>query len=295
LRALCHSYAIDPDTEFSASDFCFLVTMYAEGDRSGPRKHTSVQQFISAAREYARSKWGVDYQLCGGRLLFETLASLRKMYTGSDVPDPKHPIELADLVAFHSLLDRSYFEHARTFCAATLAFFAVLRINEYCGGALQWGDLHLTGYGLSVVIRRSKTNRRPDTIPVCKRNDVLCPVRALLHYRSFFSLLGIPYGEADPVFVARLHNGSRLVALDEAHFIENIRSLIATIFPRRNPMDYAGHSFRRGGATAMLAHGAPADAVQQQGRWRPDCYKRYIASNTPVVRLLATQALLPRP
>ena len=42
------------------------------------------------------------------------------------------------------------------------------------------------------------------------------------------------------------------------------------------PKEYAGHSFRRGGATELARRGVPDRVIQKLGRWRSDCYKRYI-------------------
>lgn len=42
------------------------------------------------------------------------------------------------------------------------------------------------------------------------------------------------------------------------------------------PGDYAGHSFRKGGATSLAAAGAPHHLIQALGRWSSDCYRLYI-------------------
>lgn len=40
--------------------------------------------------------------------------------------------------------------------------------------------------------------------------------------------------------------------------------------------EYAGHSFRRGGASSLAAAGAPPHLIQALGRWTSDCYRLYI-------------------
>ena len=47
------------------------------------------------------------------------------------------------------------------------------------------------------------------------------------------------------------------------HFIDDVRELIRRLFPSRNADDYAGHSFRRGGTTAMLQAGVSQVIVQR--------------------------------
>ena len=39
---------------------------------------------------------------------------------------------------------------------------------------------------------------------------------------------------------------------------------------------FTGHSFRRGGATALAAKGVPDWVIQMLGRWKSDSYKKYI-------------------
>ena len=39
---------------------------------------------------------------------------------------------------------------------------------------------------------------------------------------------------------------------------------------------YAGHSFRRGGASLALACNLPTELIKLQGDWRSDCYQRYL-------------------
>jgi integrase len=52
-----------------------------------------------------------------------------------------------------------------------------------------------------------------------------------------------------------------------------------------DPLEYAGHSFRRGGASSLAAAGTPDHIIQIMGRWVSDCYKLYI--ELPTDHLLA--------
>ena len=48
-----------------------------------------------------------------------------------------------------------------------------------------------------------------------------------------------------------------------------------------NPEEYALHSMRIGGATALAAGGSVSERViQREGRWKSDAYKVYTRSNT---------------
>jgi integrase len=291
LLRLCAAHQIDPAIPFSDTDLCYLLYLYAEG-----HKVTTVPLFLSAVQYFARRRWGIEFTFPKGRQLHETLTALRHKYASDDFANAKVPITMADLVAFHAALDRRYFEHARTWCAALLAFFGLLRISEYCAGALRIGDVSPEPYGLDIVIRRSKTTTQPVRISLALRPDILCPLAALRHYASFFPLLRIPCGPSDPLFVVRIGDGTRLERLQPAHFIEDVRSLIRLSFPAENARGYAGHSFRRGGTTAMLQAGVPQVIVQRHGRWASDAFKRYLDSaSSPATRVIATQALIHAP
>ena len=178
LLRLCSKHHVPIDSPFSDTDLCFLLDAYAE-----THKVTTVPMFLSAIQHFARVKWGVEYSVPKGRLLFETLGALKLKHASTAASIAKTPITLADLVAFHATLDRRYFEHARTWCAALLGFFGLLRIGEYCDGALFIGDVSEQPYGLDIVIRRSKTSAQPPRISLAERPDALCPVAALRHVR----------------------------------------------------------------------------------------------------------------
>jgi hypothetical protein len=256
-----------------------------------------VPLFLSATQHYARLQWGVEYEILRGRQLHETLVALKRKYSSTAVAVAKVPITLDDLVAFHARLDRRYFEHARIWCAALLAFFGLLRIGEYCNGSLLIGDVCPQPYGLDVVIRHSKTSpHQAVRISMAARPDALCPVAALRHYSLFFPLLRIPSSPRDPLFVVRIRGGAQLELMKPQHFIDDIRGLIRCLFPSRDVDGYAGHSFRRGGTTAMLQAGVSQVIVQRHGRWVSDAFKRYLDSlSSPATRVIPTQALIRTP
>ena len=58
---------------------------------------------------------------------------------------------------------------------------------------------------------------------------------------------------------------------------------------------YAGHSFRRGGATALKLAGVADSDIQRHGRWKSNAYKLYFDADSPAFRLIATRALRPTP
>ena len=59
-----------------------------------------------------------------------------------------------------------------------------------------------------------------------------------------------------------------------------------------NADHFTGHSLRQGGATSLAAAGVSARLIQAIGRWKSDCYLRYIA--TPLDQLRASAQAMAR-
>jgi hypothetical protein len=219
------------------------------------------------------------------------LAGVRNYFGPQNVAVSKVAFTMADLLAFHPFLDHSTFEGARDWCACTLAFFGLLRVGEYTDGRLRMQDVRLTPWGVSLTIPFSKTSLIPTRVDVVSRPDALCPARALTVYLSFFSAYpALPQQPSDPLFISRLPSG--FTPMTPVEFINRVRAILRVALPGRDPNCYAGHSFRRGGTTALKLAGVSDSIIQQHGRWKSDAYRAYIDSdNNLTTRLLATQAL----
>jgi hypothetical protein len=215
-------------------------------------------------------------------------------FHADQVATPKTAITMADLMTYHQLLDHSTFEGARNWCACTLAFFGLLRINEYTNGHLRHRHVQLTAAGVMIVIAYSKTSLPPARIDIASRADVLCPSRALSAYLSFFTTYpGLPHRADDPLFITR-RALSGFHAMSDLEFKAIVRSLMERASPGCDPRQYAGHSFRRGGTSALKLAGVADSIIQLHGRWKSDAYRAYIdVDHNIALRLLATQALPP--
>jgi hypothetical protein len=219
------------------------------------------------------------------------MAGLRNYYGNQNVSVPKTALTMSDLVAFHSYIDRSTFEGARDWCACMLAFFGLLRVGEYTDGRLRMQDVRLAQWGVSLTIPFSKTSLIPTQIDIVSRPDILCPARATEDYLSWFARYPcLPQQPTDPLFISRQPSGC--TPLSSVDFINRIRAIIQAAFPGRDPSAYAGHSFRRGGTTALKLAGVSDSIIQQHGRWKSDAYRAYIDSDHNLnTRLIATAAL----
>ena len=286
---ICTLYGIDFGQRLSEADLCFVMAVYANS-----HKITTLPTFISALNRYHQRLF--QHDLPRAALFQQTRVGLEHYYGNNAASAAKMALTLEDLCELARLLDTRYFEHARDWCACLMAFFGLLRINEYMNSGLRHGHVHLTSYGVDITVVRSKTSNIPVVVTVASRNDQLCPARALRHYLGFFPVLSLPCRQDDPLFISRLRDQAVVTATTDAEFIARLRELITAAFPDRDPARYAGHSFRRGGATAMQLAGVPAAVIQKHGRWLSDAFRAYLdAASNPALRLIATRALLPAP
>jgi hypothetical protein len=283
--ALCTEFNINPSLPLSEDSLCLVVAAYA----SRGHKITTVPGFISALANHALNhRLG---PLPRGVRFDQLIAGLRNYYGHQNVAVPKVAFTMMDLVAFYPHFDRSTFEGARDWCACLLAFFGLLRVGEYTDGQLRLQDVRLTSWGVSLLIPFSKTTLIPTQVDIVSRSDFLCPARAASDYLSFFTRLsGLSLRPTNPFFISRLSSGN--TPLSSVEFINRVRAVILTALPGRDPEAYAGHSFRRGGTTALKLAGVSDSVIQQHGRWKSDAYRAYIDSDNNLnARLMATSAL----
>ena len=71
-----------------------------------------------------------------------------------------------------------------------------------------------------------------------------------------------------------LHNSSTTDPLTDVTFFRHVRRWVRDCL-HRSPADYSGHSFRRGGTTALQIAGVPESAIASHGRWKSLAYRSY--------------------
>jgi integrase len=205
----------------------------------------------------------------------------------TDFSEPAKALTTDDLYAIHATLDLTTFTDARDWCASLIAFFGLLRIKEYtCSGLLV---RHVTQekWGINLTIPFSKTSLIPTTVSLARRDDdVLCPLAA---YRAYIKLVPDAYRRPDrPLFLEHAHSDAPLT---DTTFIRHVRRWVTKVL-RQDPTDYSGHSFRRGGTTALLLAGVPEATIAAHGRWKSLAYRGYFDVQHSVrLRLAATAQL----
>jgi hypothetical protein len=288
LRRIAALYHIPLDQPLCEHDLCLALIAYAQ-----THKPTTLAQFVSAIANWSQHEW--QQPLPRGRRYDAVRASLLNLHGADNVNVPKVAITMDDLLAIRQQLDTRYFEHARDWCACLIAFFGLLRISEYMDAGLRVQHVRPQAASLEITVLYSKTCRSPAQVSISARADQLCPLRAFLHYRDFLARLGLVAGPNSALFVFRFDTQQHSPMTGQ-QFIQLVRCHLAAAFPDRDVSGYAGHSFRRGGASALILAGVHADLVKSHGRWSSDTYLRYFdAAHSPAMRLAATHALASAP
>lgn len=245
--------------------------------------------FVAAIANYAQVH-GLG-PLPRGQQFNQLMMGLRNRHGPQNTPEPKISFTMANLLSFLPFINRSTFEGARDWCACMLAFFGLLRVNEYMNGGLRHRHVRPHPQGVSITIPYSKTDLSEVTIDIARRGDDLCPSRALAQYFAFFAAhSSLPQLPDDPLFITRQQYA--FATMTDGDFLSVVRSYIRAAMPGANPQHYGGHSFRRGGASVMKAAGVSDSLIKQHGRWRSDAFLDYLDSrHQQSTRLLPTQTL----
>ena len=191
--------------------------------------------------------------------------------------------------------------HAVIWCAVTFGFFLMMRCSEYLaegkvfdpvralttdkvlpqagGQPIEAGDFERAD-ALTILFELSKTdqNRIGCTRTVFATGDDLCPVEA---YKQLRRVRGSDW------------NAREAVMMDKTGWIMN-RDFMASLLKVAGvdcgvpDSEVATHSLRIGGATAMYATQKYSDdEIRRFGRWKSDCWRRYVYSAREAVAGLA--------
>ncbi|XP_055345168.1 uncharacterized protein LOC129593014 [Paramacrobiotus metropolitanus] len=165
--------------------------------------------------------------------------------------------------------------------AFCVAFFGLFRVSELVtnetgkccpASTLRFSDVILNEDALIITIRSSKTDQfHPGyRITLSATGRSVCPVRSTKAYMD----VRITTGKNDPFFI--LPNGSYVTR----HSFE--RAMKTGLAGVPDIDRYGTHSFRIGGSSAAAANGTSHQRLQEAGRWRSNCYTRYVRNTVPI-------------
>jgi hypothetical protein len=221
-----------------------------------------------------------------GRTFDRVKAGLANWFGDTNFTEPAKAITASDLRLIRASIDLTTFADARDWCACLFAFFGLLRIKEYTCAGLLSQHVAIEPWGISLTIPFSKTMLIPTAVAIIRRNDDLCPVVA---YRAYTALLPrSSRNREQPFFLQHPHSHT---PLSDATFIRHVRRWIRLVL-HQDSDDYSGHSFRRGGTTAMQLAGVPEATIAAHGRWKSLAYRSYFdVQHNLQLRLVATAQL----
>lgn len=193
-------------------------------------------------------------------------------------PDDRAPITFNRLTAILDVLSgvtKSSFEQHLFTAAFCLAFYGAFRISELVakgkfdktGAALDLADVDL-GDTLVIRWRRSKCDQAGlgtsrSFNPVADHK--YCPVAVVRQYLRIRP-------PAPGIFL--IHED--LSPLTRFQFGKILTSSLARAGLLGAGRRFSAHSFRIGAATEASQVGLDGDAIKNVGRWRSNCYKRYV-------------------
>ena len=157
-----------------------------------------------------------------------------------------------------------------------VGFAGAFRRSELA--ALDLGDISLSNAGLTITIRRSKTDQegagRQVGIPRARKTSVTCPVAALESWLNERTELT----NSDALFLGVFH-GRLMGRLSGQAIAEIVKRAVNRV--GFDPSKFAGHSLRSGFATSAARGGADlAFIMQQTGHKSAVVARRYVQAGS---------------
>lgn len=260
----------------------FLVT------KKKPVAPSTAQQYVSQVQGWLRTRAGAQ-GLAGGLKLTRVARMCKGLWAQQGGRPPRKarhgftPARLRRQMDRH--LDPSIPEHANMRAALAAGFQGLLRANEYLQqsgkraksveGLPQRKDMRRRPNGFVLYMTMSKKKEKSATkstpllfgrggkfIDVCAELDNLARVD--------------PAGGDEPLF--RRADGRPITHDDVNKILKKFAQDEGL-----NPAEFASHSLRIGGATAIFAAGGSPLVIRTMGRWSSDIYEIYVRANDATV------------
>ena len=240
-------------------------------------KYNSIRQYMNIVR-LLHKEWGLRNPCDDSFPLDMTLKGIKR-HLGTQVCR-KAPITPALLRVILKHLDVATLRGASIWAACLLMFFGLLRRSNVLAPKvgfdpdkhLRRSDLHFTPQGLRVQITWTKTiqfKERELTIPYpWDRGNPLCPTQAVFNAVR----LSKQTPQEGPALV--ISDGPDPAPLTPEVFVDSVRQALRA--PGRDTTQFAGHSFRRGGAMFGFEQNISLERIRQLGDWKSDSYTAYV-------------------
>ena len=212
----------------------------------------------------------------------QTVRGLRRL--NGDVVRRKLPITLFMLAKMYAVMDFSDCNMVTLWAARLTALLCLLRKDNVAVGkvdsfnvrrVLRRKDFVVEGDTVWVKQVFSKViqfSERSHTVAMEASGGLLCPKKAVLN-----CFKRVPAEPESPAFLWK--SKGKFVPMTHGVFVAEVKNLIRRI--GLDPAKYAGHSFRRGGATVAFNLGVDHLLIKLQGDWvytrgmKYNAYQRY--------------------
>lgn len=269
----------EPGRYLPATDRSIVEWVCSLGDRALQPK--TIKSYLSAVRSLHVDE-GLPFTACESETVRRVIRGIKRFH-GERERNPKQPITLSILQQLASVAgDLSNVFNASFDAAIKLAWAGFLRCGEF---TLNRGEKFSAASNLTrgcvtfvpsienpthvrLDLPASKTDpfRKGVSILIAKApaGSTTCAVSALQH---LFTIDPQPLDT--PLFSDP--DGS---PLSRTTFVSTLKSRLTSL--GIDASNFAGHSFRRGAASAAAAVGYADHEIQLLGRWRSDAYRLYI-------------------
>jgi len=245
---------------------------------------SSIKNYLAGVRQLHLQRGHTWRPVSERHRVASTLQGVRRYW---DRPSkPVMPLTLQNLKEMSRHVEFGALSELSLWAAILVGFFGLFRKDNLTMGkedacnsraALVRDDVMFTEDGETAWfrVRYSKTiqcGERYHWVPLRRvPGSALCPVWAV---RALMCATADRAGDS-PLFVTEKQVGKKVQVVPLAHtgLVKGIKRLAAAA--GLQPEEYAGHSLRRGGATAAKRLEVHTLYIKTQGDWRSDCYERY--------------------
>lgn len=195
----------------------------------------------------------------------------------------KQPITPAMLMQLHDRLNLASSTDASFWATCLVAFYGMFRKSHLlpisptsfdARKQLTKADFKIFPWGVLITIRWSKTiqfRERIVEIPLPRIPDSkLCPTSAIINAFTFTASASTTDSQA----FNWLDDRQAVKVFTYGAFVSILRSHLAAL--GFDPKLFAGHSFRRGGASFAYQSGVPIELIKALGDWRSDTILIYL-------------------
>lgn len=274
--AFCDAYGLPHVTTEGVADVVLACFIEHIADNHA---YKTIKNYVSMGPRVLCLENGLPWTQLSDRPLVYTLMRAIRRQKGDGKEKAKLGITPEQLTAFYPLFDHKNPEQATIWAAFVVAFWAMLRKGNVTAKAgavharqnLKRGDVTTTADGwVWLTLKHTKTLQfyeRELKVPLASiPGSPLCPVAALTNMIRLN-----PASKEDPLF-SNLERGT-VKPLTYYKLVKSLKECITKI--GHDPAAYAGHSFRRGGATLALTLGLDHAWIKLLGDWKSDAYLLY--------------------